>query len=170
MKTEWVTSTVKYSGGSVMVWGCMSGSSVGNLVLIEGIMHKEQYEKILNENIKKSAKKLKLQSFLFQKDNDPKHTAESISQWFVNNRVDSLKWPAQSPDFNPIEHIWDELQRRLKPHPPKTQKQIMQHYAKGMEWHWASSNINVSQFNANRLQEVLKNHGEPTRYLFYFLC
>ena len=34
--------------------------------------------------------------------------------------VDELDWPAQSPDFNLIEHLWDELEQRpsARPSPP----------------------------------------------------
>jgi len=33
--------------------------------------------------------------------------------------VEELDWPAQSPDLNPIEHRWDELEQRLRARPSR---------------------------------------------------
>ena len=55
--------------------------------------------------------------FLFQHDNAPMHKASSMHKWFVAFSVEELDWPAQSPGLNPIEHLWDELERRLRAKP-----------------------------------------------------
>ena len=52
---------VKYVGGSVTVWGCMESSWVENLHLLEGIMNKHVFVKILREYLKASAEKLGIQ-------------------------------------------------------------------------------------------------------------
>jgi hypothetical protein len=45
------------------------------------------------------------------------HKARFIQKWFVEIGVEELDWPAQSPDLNPIKHLWDELERRLQARP-----------------------------------------------------
>lgn len=102
--------TVKHGGGSVLVWGCMSANGVGNLVFVDGIMDKMKYLDILKNNLKQSAQKLNLgSSFIFQQDNDPKHTAKIVQLWLLYNCKMQLHTPPQSPDLNVIENLWSEL-------------------------------------------------------------
>ena len=47
----------------------------------------------------------------------PVHNARSLQKCFVEIGVEELDWPAQNPNLNSIEHLWYELERRLRARP-----------------------------------------------------
>jgi hypothetical protein len=49
---------------------------------------------------------MRLRSFIFQQDNDPKHTSRSTKDYFETKRFNLLEWLSQSPVLNPIENLW----------------------------------------------------------------
>ena len=76
----------------------------------------EDYQRILERNIGPSVRKLCLRqrSWVFQQDNDPKHTSKSTQKWLNKERWRVLKWPAMSP----IKHLWRDLKTAVKEKTP----------------------------------------------------
>ena len=59
-------------------------------------------------------------------DNDPKHTSKVVAKLLKDNKVKVLEWPSQSPAFNPIENLWEELKKCLRARRPTNLTQIHQ--------------------------------------------
>ena len=58
------------------------------------------------------------QNKMFQQDNACAHTARATRDFLQQKNVNVMNWRALSPDLNPIEHLWDEIQRRLNEEQP----------------------------------------------------
>ena len=73
-KNECLLPTVKHRGGSITVWGAISASGTGDLVKMYGIMDKKVYHNILVRHRIPSGSRLIGLGFIFQEDNNPKHS------------------------------------------------------------------------------------------------
>lgn len=165
LKLKNTTPTVKHGGGSVMVWGCMSGAGVGNLQFIDVNMDRFVYLQILKDNLADSARKLGLsENWYFQQDNDPKHTSEVVKLWLLYNVPKQLHSPPQSPDLNPIEHLWDELERRIRKRVIRNKNDLKT--ALTEEWNKILPDVTKKLVFSmkNRLNSVIENNGGPTKY------
>lgn len=143
----------------------MAASGVGNLHFIEGTMDKNVYIDILKTNVKQSAQKLRIEhNFKFYQDNDPKHTSLLLKNWLLYNCPKVIKTPAQSPDLNVIEHLWDELGRRMQKRVCSNKDQLKA--ALEEEWNLISPDVckKLVESIPKRLKAVKNQKGYATNY------
>jgi hypothetical protein len=142
---------------------------MGLLLLLWGwfsyLYESEQYINILKEHIIPSAQRLfNGQKYLFQSDNDPKHTSKKTARFMKQNKIDELLWPSQSPDLNPIENLWAYLNKRARLRKCRNKQELFD----CLQEEWKKIPLDVLRKHIDsmprRCQAVMDNKGWPTKY------
>uniref|UniRef100_A0AAZ3QW21 Transposase n=1 Tax=Oncorhynchus tshawytscha TaxID=74940 RepID=A0AAZ3QW21_ONCTS len=90
--------TVKHGGGSIMLWVCFAAEGTGAIHKLDGIMREENDMDILKQHLKTSVRKLKLGcKWVFQIDNDTKHTSKVVAKWLKDKKVKVLEVAITKP-------------------------------------------------------------------------
>ena len=88
-----IEETIKHGGSNLMFWGCMTSKGLGyGCQVYDGTMKAVDYIHILNTTFKESLRfyRYRLDDFIFQHDNDRKHTATATKMYLENEGIEVL--------------------------------------------------------------------------------
>jgi len=104
--------------------------------------------------------------YFFQQDNAPIHTSRQTRTFIEETEIILLPWPGQSPDLNPIEHIWDELERHVRSRKDKPKNITELETFLQESWSQISGSVYQKLVSSmeNRVKAILKSRGFLTRY------
>jgi hypothetical protein len=176
---------------SIMVWGCFAGSQMGQLVAYpKGGITAVEYINTLRQsllpfilqlnNIDDAAAGDQIQvatmgNYIYMHDNAPIHRAGASEAFLAEHRINTMWWPANSPDLNPIENLWHSL--KVKFHHEfftarhatlSRAEQAITEYMEGLIWIWSTQLGDLPQKLVDsmprRVQAVLHAKGGHTHY------
>ncbi|GFV92535.1 transposable element Tcb2 transposase [Trichonephila clavipes] len=143
----------------------MAASRVGKPVIIDGIMHKMAYLNILQNNLKESADNLGLEkNFIFQEDNNPKHTAFVVKEWLLYHCRNQLNTPPQSSDLNVIENLWSHLERAVQKHQITSKEQLKSVLQEELLNIAPETNRHLVESMPRQLEAVISAKGYAAKY------
>ena len=90
---------------------------------------------------------------------------KSRLDWCAEKKIKMLaNWPSQSPDLNPIEHLWSELDRRIRNRSPLAKNLKELETALQEEWRKISNTVlmNLIESMPRRIEACIANNGWPT--------
>ncbi len=150
---------------SVMFWGYFSKLGLGSLVALEGTMTAQTYVELLQDTVLPELAAAG-RPMVFMQDNAPCHKARIVTEFLAQNHIETLDWPPQSPDMNPIENLWAiiKARRQKKIGTPKTKHDLIDQIFDI----WDNIEDSIIQNLANsankRVNEVLKLKGKVSKY------
>ncbi len=151
--------------GTITLWGYISSAETGDLFKVDGIMISSKYQSILVHNLQASDRKLKMKkNFIFQHDNNPKHTSKLTKEWLHQKMTEVLEWPSQSPDLNLTENLWGDLKRAVHRRCPRNLTDL-EHFCEEERADIVKSRCAMLiDSYPKRLSGVIKSKGASIKY------
>jgi transposase len=153
-------------GGGLMTWAAFSRKGKLQLVFFRGTVNGEKYRDTLRSVLLPWARENHKKGFEYQHDNATIHTAKATQAFFKAEKVKVVKWPAKSPDLNPIENLWGIMARDV--YGEGRQYEHLDDLEAAIRKAWEA--IPQSRLDAllnsmdNRYFECISRHGNKTSY------
>ncbi|GFW62421.1 transposable element Tcb1 transposase [Trichonephila clavipes] len=119
--------SVRFCGGGVLVYGGISIDGRTDLYIIrDGPLTARRYRYEILRPIVVPYVAAIGDDFIKMDDNSRPHRANLVEDSFFEKGIVRMEWPAGSPDMNPIEKVWDALERRVagRQPPPQTLQEL----------------------------------------------
>ena len=161
-----VQEKVAFGGGSVMVWGAFSLHHRTPLYHVQGNLTALRYRDEILRPLAVPTLQHIGPAAIYQDDNARPHRARLVNDFLQQSGVNRMEWPAFSPDLNPIENLWDELDRRVRrDHPPPRDAQHLFQMLQ-TEWQAIPQRIFTNLVNSMRTRciECQNSRGGYTHY------
>ncbi len=140
---------------------------IGHIALVNEWLNTEKYICILENALVPTIYEFELGRghITLMHDNTPAHQAKGVQKWLQHHGYSSLSpWPAQSPDLNPIEHIWDYLARVVLQQLPRNTSELWQ--CLKTAWNNVSQERTQTRVDSmiTRVSNVMHARGGYTKY------
>ena len=157
-----------------MIWDCISHDCKLEMVTIQGNLRGDRYiEQVLEPVVVPHFDNHPLATRpVFMDDNARPHRSRAVTSYLQNNAVESMPWPAMSPNMNPLEHIWDIIGRRIQAMDPPVQNLRELEAALHQQWQQLTR-AQIRRLTAGmrrRMEAVIRTRGGYTRYYTFGLC
>lgn len=151
-----------FGGGTLMVWGAFVGDQLLDLVVCQQTMDSSKYIKMLNESLVPHLRP----GFKFMHDGASIHRSKATKKWLQENDIETIDWPAHSPDLNPIENIWGILVRAV--FESGRQFELKKDLEAEVMRQWSKISretlSNLVNSMSDRIIEVIQQNGGSTQY------
>ena len=162
-QTKFIKKVVKHPA-SIMIWGSVCARGFGKIFFlpVNSRMNSLIFKDVIKNYLLPTMSKYSCSVFL--QDNASPHTSKITSSYLKQNSIQTIYLPANSPDLNPIENLFNFLKYKLESEDtsslPKLKKAIKRSVGKFERKYFEKLCLSMPE----RLQEVIDRRGEMTHY------
>ena len=159
---------VNQGGGRLLIWAAIWMNGRTELHIQRNNMNSDGYVDVLREHILPLSNQLGDPSadWIYMDDNATCHRSQVTNAFKTQAGIRTLRWPAPSPDLNPIENVWSLLKRgvrrSIRPGDDLSRLEALLRH----EWERLSQAVinRLIESMSSRIQQVIELSGEVTKY------
>jgi hypothetical protein len=169
LRSENVHHTLPHPS-QLQIWGCFAASGLGHCYIHNQTLDSKSFVR----DILKTGHLLESVEFLFPEsprqqwyllhDNAPIHKSKLTLEHLHNNGVTVLDFPPYSPDLNPIENLWQHVEKRVEQKGAITMDELQT----AISEEWSNTPIELLRKLAHsmprRCRDVIEVNGDHTRH------